>query len=322
MPPRPTRSVSAAAAAGLLTLALLGCAADGVPSSESAPVEDLGPISLGLQEVFGGQDAEEQALDQARVEEAIARCMKEQGFAYQPMPYAPSGPVHAGADVPAWGTREFAQEYGYGITTAADLGALMEPVEMPEDPNQEYVDAMSESERRTYWAALYGELATSAVDLEEGEVPRWDWTKAGCSGMAQHEVYEVATSDSSSLLAELASLYDGATADPRYLAAQQVWISCMADAGYDYSAPDEPQTALNDEFSQALDPTTGAIDPAVVDDLRDRELATALADAECRADSELDRTLGEVTARLEEEFYALHRDEVDAWFAEQQASAG
>src|SRR5690606_2364200 len=125
------------------------------------------------------------------------------GFEYTPVDWsAMNGGSFSSDELDVqWGTLEFAEQYGYGATTdpwgnqgeeVVDPGAEQEQFV---DPNQEYVDSMSETEASAYYAALYGEQPEFDENADpEAEIEtEYSWEDAGCQGKASHEVYEVGT---------------------------------------------------------------------------------------------------------------------------------
>ncbi|GIG28387.1 hypothetical protein [Cellulomonas marina] len=326
---RPGRRLAVLVAVAALGLA--GCSSSSEGGGEGgtdggAPaVEDLGPISAKLQGIYEDFDAAAADEQQREAEEVIAACMKEQGFDYTPVePQNTTAFSEPDPDMPMWGTVEFAEQYGYGITTQEELGyGSPDESEMPEDPNQAAVEAMSESEQTAYYAALYGEPVEPDPAADPDEPVEWDWTTAGCSGLAQHEVYDQGGMSESPVMQELSTMYEDATSDPRYTAAQQEWVTCMADAGHPYTTSDEPQQDISDRyFEEAMDPETGEVDEAAAAELRDEEIAVATADAGCREEADVDGTTAAILKEMEEEYYAAHRAEVDAFIAEQEAQQG
>lgn len=316
--------------AALGALTLTGCSSGGKDKGDgSSGVDeaDLGPISRMMQDAYGEYDQESADAQQKQVEDIIATCMADEGFEYTPN-VSGGGVVVSGdedSDVPDWGTVEFAKLYGYGMTTSEELSEAQgfdtsgsSEEEMPEDPNADYVAAMTESEQQAYYEALYGKQDETVPSDDETAEYEYDWTTAGCMGKAQHEVYDVGedTADNQALMDELSDLYTQAQDDSRYRSAVQEWSGCMADAGYSFSTPDEAQQSINDEYNNLFDPETGEIDEDKQAALKTQEIDTAVADATCKQTAKVDQVMVDVQKELETQFYADHKAEVDAWVAQ------
>ncbi|WP_129337253.1 hypothetical protein [Cellulomonas endophytica] len=310
----------------LVALAVAGCSSGDGPAAEEEA--EMGPISRMMQEAYGEPDEQQMVDQQAQVEDLVAACMAEQGFEYTPVDTSgQSFVVPEDGDVPEWGSVEFAERFGYGMTTSDELAEAQgyDPSveeEMPVNPNDERVMAMGEGEQQAYYEALYG---VQTGTTSEDEPVEYDWTTAGCSGAAQHEVFEVEVegTDTQDLQTRLGEIYEDAQQDPRYRTAQQEWATCMGDEGHDFTAPEDAQQSISDDLNAMWEAsTTGEVDEAVEADLREREIAVAVADAGCREGADLDGVLGQVTSDLEETFYAENKAEVDAWVAAMQEKNG
>ena len=189
-----TFRTAATSVGAVLLLTLTACSGGGNASAGTDP-DDLpkGPLDEMFEEMYGEYDEDQGARDMMRVEEIVAECMAEEGFEYIPVDQTQFTSFSSDELDVEWGTLEFAEQYGYGATTnpwGGGEGEEEQPVdeEQPEfvDPNQEAVEAMSATEQEAYYAALYG----NQEYVEGEEEVEWDWTTAGCQGLAQHEVYE------------------------------------------------------------------------------------------------------------------------------------
>jgi len=257
------RRLTVVAASTVLVLA--GCS-DSAETEYDLPV---GPISEQVGDQFH-QDVGEAA--NALLELKVAECMRAQGFDYQiPAPRD---------DVPAWGTLEFAQTYGYGITTWADLPQA----EASQPPSDE-----------AYQAALWGEA-------DPDETATTPWVPGGCRGQALTQTGLL----DSTIVQDLDDLARQAVDDERVVTAQASWATCMADAGYDYTTGEQAQASIVDRASADGQPLTGAALTA----LRTEEIATAVADYGCSTD--LRRAKATVVAELETYYYTDNASKVDA----------
>lgn len=349
---RPITPRVALAASCLLLLPLTACSDGGDKSSSgdaTAAATALGPLDEYEARVMGwSPDQGTQANDKAQaeadrqnreIEELTATCMREKGFDYTPVDQ--SGTVlmegdNVGADLDVeWGTREFAEKYGYGISTdpwssPADTG---QP-----DPNVAYTESMSESELTAYTEALWGHHDASEDELSDGEVPEWDWKQGGCQGLAVHEVLGDAPDlDSfSALEQEIQRFRDSAITDPRLAKLDASWSSCMADAGHDGLTLDTSMKALleewqelqgqNDPEFQALQeswdwdanpdgPPAPAVDAAAVKAFKAKEIAAAVAEFDCKSKVDYEASKQKVDHELQQAFVDQHKAELDAWVA-------
>lgn len=248
MPARRSSAATAAAAAAVIALTLAGCSGD-EPEPTPTPSEDAGtPLETMLADYLKGWSGEDVSRRLAEMEDLIAACMAEQGFSYTPVDYsAMEVDLSAGLEM-AGGRLEFAEQYGYGITTNPFTTGEDEVT----DPNEEYVAAMSDAERDAYLTALYG-AAWSGDPADDGDdgtdgagedgagaddaepLEGYDWTEAGCSGRAQQEVMTPGLEDDefAALEEELITMLGEAEGDPRLAQANSDWSACMLDAGYD-----------------------------------------------------------------------------------------
>ena len=345
------RTVAAAGAAALV-LSLAACGGAKGPGSASETPEP-GPLDAYFEKMYGSYSQEDGDAQQVRVEEILAECMSEQGFEYIPVDYSSmSGASFEPEDLEfEWGTKEFAAEYGYGATTDPWGNQSGEGGEEPADddaeefvdPNQDYVNAMSETEQQAYYAAMYGEQSFDETD-PEAEV-EYDWETAGCQGRAQHEVYEGANGmeedEFTALQDEMNTMYESSMTDPRLADVNSEWASCMADAGYPgFSAVGDAENSIHDqvnalwEDAYPSDPTQMegmteedymAIQEGIDEQLADItpvEIETAVADFDCREKVGYDKVQREVSVEYQQEFVDAHKAELDAWLAASEEAKG
>lgn len=245
-------------------------------------------------------DAEEFQRQDQKKEEAIAACMKEQGFDY--IPYSPdsyfqvvpsngSGAVltSTGGDRLGEGLsdEEFAKQYGYGISTNDEP-----PAPASVDPNDAIVDALSVSGRVAYYHALYGPDVSLQDDghLAHKELP---FDETACWQKASEEVFGTVPEVDESVLAafqplldEIGTLYDRVLADGRMVAALQDWSDCMAAAGFPgYTDLNKPRQDVSDRADKVLGPSKDPTkaDPQRLAEVRLFETSIAVADLQCTA---------------------------------------
>lgn len=328
-PVRPTHRARLAPLALAATAVLaVGCSGSDEPEPTPTPTASDSPLEALLEEYLGDWSNEQVNAQLVRMEELVAECMAEQGFDYTPVDYTAMDLDLTGEGLDAeWGTAEFAQEYGYGLTTNPVLGDET----APEDPNAEYVAAMSASEQDAYYRALYGdEYETLSTDPEAAATTSWE--DLGCTGAAQNEMLGVAGEEDefTALQEEMATMMASADADPRLNQANADWAACMAgrdhpgltavgDAEAEITA--ELTRLQQEAYAAATDPTTGVVDEAAAQaalaaplaELGEREVVTAVDDAECRVESGYDDVRAEVDAEYQAEFLAEHRTELLQW---------
>ncbi|WP_169165313.1 hypothetical protein [Cellulomonas taurus] len=343
--PRPRRVLVLAAATTGLVVALTGCSGGGNGGGGGSTEWTPGALDEFTAKIYGYSLEEDERSQEemqaesdrqnAKVEELVATCMQEQGFDYTPQENS-GGSVILGDDLDVeWGTLEFAQKYGYGISTDP-WNSAGQPVETEEyvDANQEYRDSMSESEQAAYDEALYG----PPVEYVEGEdTTEYDWTTAGCYGSAQHEVYNSGDggADYADLEDEINRFYETVEADSRVTALNNAWASCMADEGFDgLTNVNEGNNALYDEYNalQGWDdpeytaqaeswdwdanpdgPPAPEVDEAKLKAFTDKEIAQAVADFTCQKNVDYIAKRQEVDHELQQEFVDQHRTELQAW---------
>ena len=341
----PSRAAAAATGAALV-LTLAACSGGGGGEGGSKAGDDkeqpMGPLDEFFEEMYGDYDEETSNAQMREVEEITAECMSEQGFEYTPVDWSSQMEMGSSDELEfEWGTIEFAKEYGYGVTTnpwgeTEEAPADGEAEEEFVDPNQERVEAMTETERAAYELALYGEM----TEPVEGEEYEYDWETAGCSGKAQHEVYENTGMDEdkfTSLQDEMNAMWEASAADPRLTELNGEWSSCMADAGYpNLAAIGDAENAFYDETNALWEnayPTEGAEEMTAEDyeaieesiqgelaKITPREIETATADFTCREEVDYDKVQQEVSFEYQQEFVDAHREELDAWLEAYQAS--
>ena len=331
-----------------LVIALAACsgggprAGDDDPSKDAGATDDYtpGPLEKMWTEAYGTGDVVDPAdsnAQQNRVEQMVAECMSEQGFEYTPVDYSQMDegfsemPVEG--DGPQWGTEEYAKEFGYGITTWEDEGTpTQEPLPVDgesewTDPNQEYVESLSESAREAYYEALSGPQPTEE-EMESGDW-EYDPANAGCYGKASDEVWNSGGNifedeKYKGLIDEMNLIYTQAENDPKITEVKAAWSACMADAGYpglaDSGAAQETiYSELNAFWEKGEEPTEEVLAP-----LREKEKAIATADFTCSKKADINKVQIEVQHKLEQEFIDSHKAELEELMAtlkEQQEAA-
>jgi hypothetical protein len=334
-------------AALVLTLAACGGGDDRpdrpMPDLDSTP--EFGPIEQLWQDAYAEVNAEDSRDKQMRVEELVAQCMSKEGFEYTPVDYGATGselpmPTTDDGETLASGTLEYAELYGYGITTnpwadsAVPGPAATAPVSV--DPNQGYLDSMTESEAAAYQAALHG-VQPDFTDDEDWENWNPTWEEQGCYGSAGHEVYgdqmgnRGAKDEWAELEAEIEIMWSSVETDSRVAGAVEDWTSCMADAGHPGMATvQDAENLISDEVNAVYDDFDpyadldedatpedyAAADAAVQERLAEitpEEISLAVADYTCRGAADYQRIRRAVSVDLQQEFYDAHKAELEAY---------
>lgn len=350
-----TRSRTVAAAGfAALALVLSACSGGGDAEKGSKDAEpELGPLDKYFEQMYGDFDEDQANAQQMEVEELIAQCMRDLGFEYTPVDWSSMGGSYSSDDLDVeWGTLEFAEQYGYGATTDpwGDQGVEDEASGASQDefvdPNQAYVEAMSETEMTAYYAALYGEQPEFDENADpEAEIDmEYNWEQAGCQGKASHEVYEVGTGMDderfTALQDEMNTMWEATSTDPRITELNGTWSTCMADAGFPgLAAVGDAENSIYDQVNAIYDAAYSNVDPnvemteedykAIDDGVQDDlaaitpvEIKTAVADFTCREKIGYDEVQQKVNFELQQEFVDTHKEDLDAWLAAYKDAQG
>jgi len=311
--PRPTTSSPVratclpVAVVATVAVSLTGC-------SGPQDVPGVGPADSYIDLVLD-VSLEEAEQRQIRQEELLAACMAEAGFEYVPSLVNMVGFVDEAAIAPPRGSREFAEQYGYGLVS------LPPGVQSPviENPNDAIIAAMSEAEVVEYFRArdgAWGEGLDGATP-EPGE----GWKPEGCDVWARGQMAALAADQDdtySALKAEVDRIdADVVPAHPDVVAVDAAWAECMADAGFPgYSRQPEAQERERERFD-APDIANGAIGPDGMTDGQRQELpherALATADWDCTDRVGYSDVVARVRNAAQQEYVDAHRDELDAW---------
>jgi hypothetical protein len=265
----------------LLAFLVAACGGGGGGAEPTTTDDDQSTGEETLADFFGWADEDPEAAEanyqeqEARIQESIRVCMAEAGFEYQPMlpPEGSYGFVDEEFDEGEW-----VRTQGFGITTwYGNEEAVTEPERGEEwvDPNQEMIEAMSESESQAWYEALYGteeeqaEDMVTEVDPETGEEYQVSsGYGAGCQGEAYEAEYgeQQATDDLwMELNPEMEAMYERVQADPRIVELDEEWSACMAQAGYEYESMTQMQEAVYQDFQARFEaivgPNGGYADP-------------------------------------------------------------
>ncbi len=338
-----SRHVATGIAAIAAVLVLSACSA---PESSETAQDDWrnSPLNKYLSAVWGGDLTEEEQQrrfeeQQKQVEEFVAECMSEQGFEYKPVDH--SGTVSFGSDE-EWNpdSREWVAQWGYGAVNWPGREAMESAAPADGewvDPNQEYVESLSESERTAYYEALHGPQP-SEEELNEDGSYEYDWETAGCYGAAQHEVNGAQNvwedDEFADLRAAMEQMWSTLQSDPKIAELDAEWSSCMADAGhagftrqsdaaqsiydelnkmyengpeFDENLSEEEMTRLWEEHDKQV---RKELEP-----VGEREVELALADLDCREKTDYRSEQMKIQFAIEEQFIEDHKTELEAFKA-------
>jgi hypothetical protein len=318
-------------------------------SEELSGAEGSAAEAETLDEFFGWgeQSPDEEAAEEEKwrqrdreMQEKIAECMAEQGFEYKPIIWEEEIGFAGPGDEEELTEEEWKLKYGYGIFAMMleEMSRWEEegpPGEEFVDPNMEYMETLSESEREAYEKALWGDWEgheyEPQFDEEGNEI--WvepDWSEiGGCQNIVEQEYYGAQQEAWEELDEELQPAWEEfeqwVNTDARVVELNQAWSTCMAEKGYDYEDEEAiheylfsleedlwtqneppPDWEPTEEELENMGPFGPGIDEADVQALADEELAIAAADVECAGS--MYEEINEVHKEYESEFIEKYRD--------------
>jgi hypothetical protein len=325
------RASAPLSALAALALILCGCSgSEGNDTGSSAEAEQESPLTKYFNAAYGmdvsPEEQEEKFAEQQRQqEELVAECMQEEGFEYTPA--TNTGTYISSGDDNEWkpDDREWVAQYGYGAINSP-FSEEPPPEEEFVDPNADYVASLSESEQTAFYEALHGPMPDEEEMSEGGEF-EYDWTTAGCQGAAQHEVAGENPSQSEEfkpLFDAIDELYADTASWPGMAALDAEWAACMDDAGQGgHANPVEAQNSIHEEMNKVWEnvgmseepSASGEPDQAAMDALAEKEVDLALADLDCREETDYRDRHAEITREVEQQFIDDHKAELDAMVA-------
>jgi hypothetical protein len=159
--------------------------------------------------------------------------------------------------------------------------------------------------------------------MEDGTY-EYDWTTSGCYGEAQHEVYEeqdpTQSEEFKPLMDAMNTFWENAQDDPAMADLDAAWSSCMDAAGHGgFAKQADAQNSIYDaqnKFYEDAAPAEGEEytepDPAAVEALGEQEVELALADLDCREETDYRQKAQDIQFELEEQFVSDHKSELEA----------
>jgi hypothetical protein len=336
---RTLRPITILATAAVLGLSLTGCSAiSGIFGGEQEKLSyEDSPLNEYFSALYGGdmspEDMQSEAdAQQLQIEEAIAACMQAEGFEYIPATDANSGVIFSEGEEWEPEKREWVEKYGYGIFAWPGMEGVSGEGEGEEyvDPNQAYVESLSESEQEAYNEVLWGEMPSE----EQMNDPEFDWNSldGGCQMEASDDVYDPDAFNElyeqyEPLLNAMSELYEEAADLDAVVELDSKWAACMADADYpEFSTQSEAQEKFSNLQSEMYDNAYGeeidayyeSADPANSEEWKEaaaEEIETALADLECREKLDYTNKALEAQFELEEQFIEDNKTELEAFRA-------
>src|SRR5665647_1000106 len=238
------RTALAAALAALALATVPGCSRP-AETPDAVADQPTGMIEQITAEIDPGNLEDAEAAT-TRIQEIIAACMTEQGFEFFPVrPTFIDGQEQEDYLAEQLGVRpgtlEYAQRYGYGLSTHA-YREMPEP-SAPPNPNEQVLEAMSDAERQAWGSAMFGE--SQADD---------DLASQGCWGRASYEVYEAPPEGLdlepfAPLQAEIDTMFGSLQNHPRQLDLDSRWMACMAEAGQpEFDSPADAIDSITAEW--------------------------------------------------------------------------
>ena len=330
---RTRRLPAALTALAATAVVLAGCSSSSGGGGDD-DAERESPLAVYLNAVYGGNlsPEEQQAQDADRnrqVEEMVASCMQDDGFEY--VPSTDGGGVVFSGDENGYepDDRDWVSQYGYGAINYPGDDVRADTGEEYVDPNGDYVASLSESEQTAFHEALNGPQPTEdeQAAMEDGSY-EYDWTTAGCYGAAQHEVFETEDLSESAefapLFDQINALYENSGNSPELVALDGEWAECMDAAGHPgFTAQVDAQNSIYDALNELYESlpvdaegnSSGEPDQAARDAIAEKEIPLALADLDCREETDYRERAEDIQFELEEQFVADHKTELDALLA-------
>jgi len=279
---------------------------------------------------------EEQVLrgnaENAQREQYIAECMHQAGFEYIPNPVINTVTQETNADS-IWrpDDRAWVEEFGYAAIVSpwenVGRGEEMGAGNVPVDPNQAYLDNLTESERQAFNDALWG----APIDLDGETLDHMTMEDRlalmGCFGYAMSQMGTQRPSDLlgsdefAPLFNAMNEMYNNIYQNPDWHAIDADWANCMADRGLTglVNQNDAQQLVFNqlNSFWEAWDWETNPTPPSITTSpelaaIHQHELEVAMTDFECRQAVNYRSRQDAVITAAEQQFINDHHTALEA----------
>jgi len=317
----------------ILVGALVVPTACGADLREVSVLEEIGLLSAPGE---GWDWMAEELTTMREADHAAAFCMRQQGYEY--IEWSPQELVFApivNADLSPLGTAAYAEEVGYGILYNLPNSIRTHP-SAKQNPNDVYTDGLKREEWFAYNQTLLG--ANGGDGIRRPSVNQELYEEGGCLGRELRKTGEFERSNlRGTLFPAFEDLKERANADPRLLAYDDQWSTCMAESGYQYESSRQAQADFRDQFSVLWAGTEYPVDGLTRDDLQaltsveraalysqgptidesqwaaalETEIEVATADLRCQGKSRRNDLERNVLKSLEARFIAQNRDIVE-----------
>lgn len=253
------------AVVGTASLLLAACSG-GKDEEKKAEGDDK---SVTIASLLGAPDYEniDYNAQEQQIQEAVAKCMLEEGWEYIPVKYPD---MNYDVEYSDEDELERIEREGLGVV----YWTLNNGQELDEDdpwatfvdPNTEYVESLSEAEQVAYNASLYGsEEEMAAAEITEVDEDGNEYTymegNLGCQGEAYDAVYGDDPMSNPEIQEALSEYYEELTqrteADPRLIKLNEDWAKCMKDAGFEYEDQNDFWESSYTEFQARADEVLG-----------------------------------------------------------------
>lgn len=336
---------------------------DGASQVEEQPEWQIGPLEQFMDRILGpgtwrfsasggfSRDNEDPTASRqywdsrdAAEQEAISVCMHEQGFTFLPRVLTSTTFERpAGTFIPA-DSREWAQAFGFGITTVNDPGVSIGRwgSTIESDPEvwrrqEELLAEMSHAEQVAFDLALNGnrDRIRELEGMGRSDFTREQALELGCQNFVRWQELQVPTTEDtfSGIRTEaLEGFGQIVQSDARVLQLNQNWANCMAQAGFSaWATPIDITTLTNDErnfwageppFDAELylnwdwenlpdgPPQEELLNRA---EMRQREIALAVASWDCRDSLNYDAAMRDINLDLQQQFVDRHWLALEDW---------
>ena len=293
---------------------LAGCGGGSDDTSSAELSYDDSPLYQAIGLDASDEDALQAQFDEQQklANELTTTCMRDAGFEYVPQDFGAQAsfedPYAEAYLLPA---EEFAAQYGWGMTTmyGPDQQDSFGPTEEYVDPNQEYLDSLSEAEVQAFYDTLYG--ASPEFDPGvDGEDLMQEYVPSGCEGLAFEEAYNSEDSQFAvfdKYADELQTMYEQIQADPRIVEFERKWAGCMSEKGFAYDSVQDANEYFGEQMNKVWETMTfpgdelkpeqfeamtedelnayysqpQEFDQELLDEIRAEEIAMAVASLDC-----------------------------------------
>jgi len=303
---------------------------DDAASSSQTETPAVGPLDEFTLRIWGRSANETEADMASRLEwehrwtqDYVSACMNNLGFTY--IPDISNPPQVLMPDGPLVGTREFAEQFGFGISNEGLWSGTVGVQSFPNTANDEMLNSMSDAERDAWNLALYGNWG-EFEDLDDADI---NW---GCANLAQRSLRDLDSEESAVIQDEIRRFDDNLAVSPEMLSLDGEWASCMANLGHaGYRNPNDLLQTLRNEWNSrpsannvmlTWDWETYPDGPpeqeasSITDNeqsFSDWEITLAIADIDCQEQVNYQPRSAETSFRAQEEFVEKHRADLEAW---------